>query len=102
MSRSLRGLMSRARLPSPQLLVLHAACARIARMSGAAEALNELERGVEDTRVLVFGGSFPRWLNHFISSFTATSWISQRVVVVFRLSHILYIPLSDIHRPQRV
>ena len=67
--------MSRARLLSPQLLALHAACAQIAHMPGAAEALNELERGVEDTRVLAFGGSSPRRLD-FISPFTTTSWVS--------------------------
>ena len=41
--------------PDSQLLALHAACARVAHMSGAAEFFNELERDAEETEVLVFG-----------------------------------------------
>ena len=44
--------------------------------SPGVRALNELEHGVEDTRVLAFGGSFPRRLDHFISPFATTSWDS--------------------------
>ena len=65
-----------ARLPNPKLLALHAACARVAHMSGAAktfdelecdvedEAFDELERDVEETRVLAFDGSSACLLDH--------------------------------------
>jgi len=58
-----------ARLPNPQLLALHAACARVAHMSGAAETFYELERDVEDTRVLAFDGSSARLLDHLMIPF---------------------------------
>lgn len=37
-------------LPDPRLLGLHAACARIAVMSGAAEVLQKWENDAEDAR----------------------------------------------------
>jgi len=58
-----------ARLPDPMLLALHAACARVVGMSGAAEAINELERDLEETRVLAFDGSSARLLDHLITPF---------------------------------
>jgi len=58
-----------ARPPEPKLLALHAACARVVRMSGAAEAIDELERDVEETRVLAFDGSSARLLDHLITPF---------------------------------
>ena len=36
-----------ARLPNPKLLALHAACARVVHMSGAAEAFDDLDRNAE-------------------------------------------------------
>ncbi|KAJ7656301.1 hypothetical protein DFH06DRAFT_469170 [Mycena polygramma] len=41
--------------PSPALLALHAACARVACMSGAADALKEFDKEVEPHRVLSMG-----------------------------------------------
>ena len=58
-----------ARLPASQLLALHAACARVAHMSGAAEFFNEIDRDVEESTVLAFDGSSVRLLNHLISPF---------------------------------
>lgn len=49
-------------LLNPQLLVLRVACAQIAKMSGPAKALDELERGAEVTRVVAFGWS-STWLS---------------------------------------
>ena len=46
-----------ARSPDPLLLALHATCAWVAHMSGDAEAFYELERDVEDMRVLAFDES---------------------------------------------
>ncbi|KAF9778920.1 hypothetical protein BJ322DRAFT_1113799 [Thelephora terrestris] len=58
-----------ARLPNPQLLALHAACARVAHMSGAAEAFDELEREVEETNLLASDGSSAYPLDHLMSLF---------------------------------
>lgn len=38
--------------PDPKFIALHAACARIAHMSGAAECLRELYRDTEDISVM--------------------------------------------------
>ena len=54
-------------LPDPQLLDLHAVCARVAHMSGAAEALNKLERDIEDTVDLASDGSSASLLDHVLS-----------------------------------
>ncbi|KAK1228121.1 hypothetical protein PQX77_008856 [Marasmius sp. AFHP31] len=46
-------------LPSPELLALHAACAKVAHLSGAGAYLDELDRDMEDLCVLANdGGSF--------------------------------------------
>lgn len=58
-----------AQLPNPQLLALHAACARVVHMSGAAEAFDEVEREVEKTMVLAWDGSSAHLLDHLISPF---------------------------------
>jgi len=58
-----------ARLPTPKLLALHAACTRIVHMSGVVEAIGELERDVEVTRVLAFDGSSARLLDHLMTPF---------------------------------
>jgi len=44
-------------LPDRKLLTIHAACARVAHMSGAAEYIDEFDRDVEDTLVLSTDGS---------------------------------------------
>ena len=67
-----------ARLPNPKLLALHAACARVAHMSGAAEAFDELERDVEETRVLAFDGSSARLLDHLMSPLMTISGVAGR------------------------
>ena len=55
--------------PSPQLLALHAACARVVHMSGAAEALDELHHDAEEMTVLALDGSSARLLDHPMSPF---------------------------------
>ena len=42
--------------PDPKILALHAACAGIAHMSGAAEYLDEIARDIELLRVLAEDG----------------------------------------------
>jgi len=44
-------------LPDPDLIALHAACARVAYISGAAEYFDMLERDAEETTVLASDGS---------------------------------------------
>jgi len=44
----------------PQLLVFHAACARVAHMSGAVGFFDESERAAEESKVLTFDGSSVR------------------------------------------
>ena len=61
----------RQEYPDPMLLGLHAACARVAHMSGAAEAFNEVERDLEDTRVLALDGSSAHLLDHLLTPFVA-------------------------------
>ena len=63
-------------LPDPQLLGLHAACSRVAHMSGAAEAFDDVERDVEDTRVLAFNGSSAHLLDHLLTPFVAISGVA--------------------------
>ena len=44
-------------LPNPRYLALHAACARVAHLSGAAEYIEGILRDMEDTKVLANDGS---------------------------------------------
>ena len=55
--------------PDPLLFVLHATCARVAHMSGAAEFFDQLEWDAEETDVLAFDGSPAPLLSHLISPF---------------------------------
>jgi len=53
-------------LPSPTYLKIHAACASIAHLSGAAEHINKILREMEDTIVLSEDGSSAEMLKHAI------------------------------------
>lgn len=61
-----------APLPDPNLLALHAVCARVAHMSGAAEAFDKLDRDVEDTRVLALDGSSAHLLDYVLTPYVTT------------------------------
>ncbi|KAK6987855.1 hypothetical protein R3P38DRAFT_3099115 [Favolaschia claudopus] len=54
-------------LPSSELLALHAVCARVAHMSGAAQALDDLDRDLEDTQVLAKDGGSANLLHMMLS-----------------------------------
>jgi len=54
-------------LPDPELIALHAACARVAHMSGAAEYLDILERDAEEMAVLASDGSSAYLLRGLLS-----------------------------------
>ncbi|TFK69181.1 hypothetical protein BDN72DRAFT_959738 [Pluteus cervinus] len=51
-------------LPSAELLVLHATCAKVAYMSGAGERLDELDREIDDTGVLASDGTSSEVLSY--------------------------------------
>ncbi|KAF8227805.1 hypothetical protein L208DRAFT_1365677 [Tricholoma matsutake] len=51
-------------LPSPRLLALHAACAKVAHLSGAGEHIDSLDRDMDHLGVLAFDGSSSTVLNH--------------------------------------
>lgn len=51
-------------LPSPTLLELHAACCRVANLSGAADRLEELHCEMEATGVLAYDGGSAEVLRH--------------------------------------
>lgn len=44
-------------LPSPEYLAIHAACAKVANLSGAGEYIDNVVRDLEDTSVLSKDGS---------------------------------------------
>jgi len=54
-------------LPDRRYLGLHAACAKIAHASGAAEAINWYMRDLENTNVLAEDGSSTKTLEHALS-----------------------------------
>lgn len=54
-------------VPDPALLALHAACCKVARMSGAAEWIEQHDRDMDDIEVLATDGTSPQLLEHAIS-----------------------------------
>jgi len=62
--------------PSRELLALHAVCARVAHMSGAAEFLDKLELDAEETEVLAFDGSSAHLLSNLISPYAAVRGVA--------------------------
>ena len=62
--------------PDHRLLALHAACARVAHMSGAAQFFDQVDRDVEETEVLAFDGSSAHLLSHLLSPFGAVEAMS--------------------------
>jgi len=59
--------------PDSQLLALHAVYARVAHMSGAAKAFDELEDDVEGTRVLDSDGSSVHLLDYLLKPVVSVS-----------------------------
>jgi hypothetical protein len=51
-------------LPSPEYLKIHAACARVAHLSGAGEHIDQVLRELEDTKVLSKDGASVDALDH--------------------------------------
>jgi hypothetical protein len=51
-------------VPSPELLALHAACAKVAHLSGAGEYIDKLDRDAEELDVLACDGGSSDVLIH--------------------------------------
>ncbi|KZT08980.1 uncharacterized protein LAESUDRAFT_647704, partial [Laetiporus sulphureus 93-53] len=51
-------------LPSPELLALHAACAKVAHLSGAGAYIDKLDRDLDDLGVLAYDGGSTDVLSH--------------------------------------
>lgn len=66
--------------PDPVLLALHATCARVAHMSGAAEFFDRLQQDAEETRVLAFDGSSAPLLGNLMSPFAVLEVMKDRGV----------------------
>lgn len=60
-------------IPDRRLLALHAACARVAHMSGAAEFLDQLFWDAEESRVLLSDGSSVTMLSALLGPFGSYS-----------------------------
>ncbi|KAG2008082.1 hypothetical protein CC2G_013552 [Coprinopsis cinerea AmutBmut pab1-1] len=54
-------------LPNPRCLEIHAACAKVAHLSGAAEYLENVLRDYEETRVLAEDGTSAELLSHLLT-----------------------------------
>lgn len=55
-------------LPDPRYLRMHATCAKVAHLSGAAEYIDVIFRDMEDTRVLATNGSSAELLSYALRS----------------------------------
>jgi hypothetical protein len=58
---------SRISLPDPRYLRVHAACAKVAHLSGAGECIDRIIRDLEDTQVLAANGSSAEVLNYALT-----------------------------------
>ncbi|RXW12257.1 hypothetical protein EST38_g13599 [Candolleomyces aberdarensis] len=58
-------------VPSPQYLALHAACAKVAHLSGAAEYIETILRDAEEIPVLAADGSSGEVLTHLLRDVVA-------------------------------
>ena len=51
-------------VPSPDYLAIHAACARVAHLSGAAECIDKFYQDMEDSKTLAPDGTSASMLEH--------------------------------------
>ena len=61
-------------LPSPELLALHAACAKVAHLSGAGEYVDRIIEDMEQIDVLAYDGTSSDILHHALIT------LSSRVI----------------------
>ena len=57
-------------VPSPWYLDLHAACCRVAHLSGAGQCIDDILRDMEDTQVLSQDGSSAEVLKYALSPYS--------------------------------
>lgn len=62
--------------PDPRLLTLHAICARVAHMSGAAEFFDQLQWDADEMEVLAFDGSSAPLLDSLLSPFSVIEGVA--------------------------
>ncbi|ESK81357.1 hypothetical protein Moror_16697 [Moniliophthora roreri MCA 2997] len=55
-------------LPDPQILAIHATCARVAQMSGAAKYMDEYDQELDNSTVLAADGSSAAFFNQLLLS----------------------------------
>ena len=53
-------------IPSPKLIALHAACSKVAHLSGAGAYIDKLDRDVDDLDVLACDGGSSDVLTHAV------------------------------------
>ena len=63
-------------LPDRNLLGLHAVCARVAHMSGAAEYIDQIQDELEDIMVLAQDGSSAKYLDHCLTMVSKSAYVS--------------------------
>jgi hypothetical protein len=61
-------------VPSPVYLAIHAACAKVAHLSGAAKCIDKLYREMEDRMTLAPDGSSASMLEHAIFELQARGY----------------------------
>ena len=61
-------------VPSPTYLAIHAACAKVAHMSGAAEYIDKFYRDMEDGMILNPNGASAEMLEHAIFELQASGY----------------------------
>jgi hypothetical protein len=59
-------------VPSPTYLAIHAACAKVAHLSGAGECIDKFYRDLEDSQTLDPDGGSADMLEHAISGLLVT------------------------------
>jgi len=64
-------------LPDPRYLALHAACAKVAHLSGAGEYIDTIDRDLDTALVLAHDGSSARLLGEALSRIGTTSLLQQ-------------------------
>ncbi|KAJ7475698.1 hypothetical protein FB451DRAFT_1173712 [Mycena latifolia] len=63
-------------LPDPRLLALHAVCARVAHMSGAAEVLDKFDQDMEELQDLAEDGSTAKLLDPMLGPYSSKKFHS--------------------------
>lgn len=85
-------------LPSPSYLKLHAACCRIAHLSGAAEYVEKFYRDMEDTQVLAHDGSAAKLLEEALLHASSRASSSSRPTLSVESGYTNSLPEGSVQR----